>query len=657
MHQSHPSDRPKQPDHAVMMDVMDDHGQPTWLLPPARGHLHLFIHPNRWFLAQTALAQEISQGQITLIPYLLDHSSFSLTDYVQQAGLTQIDHLRLPAAHACQLFSQDPSPLLGRRMVQCMEILPPLSTEHGQLLQPLWHQQGYHPFHAPSGTLTPLAQESPPQGTLFLMTTRAMAQQQQPHPNGGPPSELLKQHALSPKGVILIGAGDGAIYPPFQQAGFEHALLVEGHGPRYQQLQQRFAHNPQVVTQPAILSQHQERGYWDPQHNRYTAQPGGTPCQATTLPQLMLSNRLQINPYNLLMIQSNGTELDILKGVEANLPHFEAVLVAVHFFGPQATCPQVDDLLEEAGFRRVAEQGNQQGYALYQRRRRIAMSTLGANGRYANQLFQYLALEVMAKAQDAVIETPPWVGEALFNIRNRRPTGKYQLVKDITCMASPLGMMEFLESDMPHLRDFDLWGYFQPHSRELRPHKALFRRIFTPKPSLKQGMDTALEKLFGTEEHTLVTLHLRRGDYGYSYFFITPEAWYLQVLEELWPRLHNPVLFIASDDIEQVIGAFDAYNPKTAEDLGIGVQGVGYFIDYYVQTQADILVTSNSSFSFSAAMLNEVGTIFMRPDPALKKMVPFDPWNADILIREVHEELLTDQRDSSGDIKADPNEA
>ena len=38
------------------------------------------------------------------------------------------------------------------------------------------------------------------------------------------------------------------------------------------------------------------------------------------------------------------------------------------------------------------------------------------------------------------------------------------------------------------------------------------------------------------------------------------------------------------------------------------------------------------SFSFTAAMLNETAQEFVRPDARLQALVPFEPWNAEVLL-------------------------
>jgi hypothetical protein len=46
----------------------------------------------------------------------------------------------------------------------------------------------------------------------------------------------------------------------------------------------------------------------------------------------------------------------------------------------------------------------------------IQMSTLGTNGRFANQIFQYFFLKLVEKELNYEIRYPMWLGASVFNI-------------------------------------------------------------------------------------------------------------------------------------------------------------------------------------------------------------------------------------------------
>jgi hypothetical protein len=76
-------------------------------------------------------------------------------------------------------------------------------------------------------------------------------------------------------------------------------------------------------------------------------------------------------------------------------------------------------------------------------------------------------------------------------------------------------------------------------------------------------------------------------------------------------------------------------------------------------SQCDIVAISNSSFSFAACMLNEKGKLFFRPHLSAKKLIPFDPWNSEPILRdakvisqgtEMNRELETISRTVNSDL-------
>ena len=127
----------------------------------------------------------------------------------------------------------------------------------------------------------------------------------------------------------------------------------------------------------------------------------------------------------------------------------------------------------------------------------------------------------------------------------------------------------------------------------------------------------------------------RRTDYGFGIFYRTPLSWYHRWLEKHWSQLDNPVLFLASDAILYVKRAFAKYKPVTARQLGARLPMAPYYPDHFLLSKAHQLVVANSSFSVSAAMLNENLRQAYRPelkeplgDPPFRQ---FDPWNDVVL--------------------------
>lgn len=259
-------------------------------------------------------------------------------------------------------------------------------------------------------------------------------------------------------------------------------------------------------------------------------------------------------------------------------------------------------------------------------RSRIAMSTLGANGRFGNQLLQYGFLRMYGAVHGLTVEAPDWVGRDLFDLDDPLPASVMPVVSEETH-----DLCASLNGDIPDVHaDRDLWGYCCYPTRRIAKHRALFRTLFQP-GARAQAVVADASAYMRARGRTLVALHLRRGDFGYGRFWVAPERWYLDWLAAAWPRLDKPVLYIATDDAA-VAGAFASYDPVQAADLGVAIPGADFYLDFHVLTEADALAISNSSFSFAAAMLNARAASFLRPDRNQQALVPFDPWNADVLL-------------------------
>ncbi|HEX5104365.1 MAG TPA: alpha-1,2-fucosyltransferase [Pirellulaceae bacterium] len=261
----------------------------------------------------------------------------------------------------------------------------------------------------------------------------------------------------------------------------------------------------------------------------------------------------------------------------------------------------------------------------------VMMSKLGQLGRFANQLFQYMFLKTYALRHDLEVQTPPWIGQQLFGLADPPIAGP--LPEFVELYDKDPQRMVVPRLTEP-LRNVDFSGFFQYPTRYYAPQREYIRRLFTPVPEAKQPLDAAVTRL-RERGRTLVALHIRRGDYGFRYFYVTPLAWYLGWLEQMWPTWESPLLIVATDEPAAVLPAFAAYRPVTAADLGLKLPIAPYFPDFYLLTQADVLAIPNSSFSFAAAMLNANLKAAWRShladplgDPPFRT---FDPWDADVL--------------------------
>lgn len=264
--------------------------------------------------------------------------------------------------------------------------------------------------------------------------------------------------------------------------------------------------------------------------------------------------------------------------------------------------------------------------------RRLASTLFGRHGRFGNQLLQYGVLRLYAAHHDLTLEVPAWPGRHLYGLDDPLPGTPLPPVPEAEGEGAIVAALEGKEA--PVLADRDVTGYFCGDTGFLSARRDAFRALFTPGPRLRPHADGIAARL-RARGGTVVALHLRRGDFGWGRFWIAPEAWYLRWLEEVWPGLDRPVLYVATDD-PACLTAFAPYRPLCARDLAEPIRGAEFFTDFHALCVADIVAISNSSFSFTASMLNRTAmgfpTGFHRPDRDRQALVPYDPWNSPVLL-------------------------
>lgn len=245
-------------------------------------------------------------------------------------------------------------------------------------------------------------------------------------------------------------------------------------------------------------------------------------------------------------------------------------------------------------------------------------------------------MKIYAKKHGLQVETPKWIGRELFGCDDaicRRNLPDVRIPNDPVSFAADLN----LHHEEP-LVNMNIRGYFQYHSKSYVEYRDYFRSLFQPVPEIVSRLGVKFGQLI--KEHSVIGLHLRRGDFGFDQFFVSPSEWYKKWLDSFWDKLNDPILFVASDEIDKVVKDFAKYNLVTVQDLDVDFdffnrsKKKACYPDFYFLTQCDKVAISNSSFSFVACMLNEVADVFMRPRLSLKKLISFDPWNAVPMFRD-----------------------
>jgi hypothetical protein len=301
------------------------------------------------------------------------------------------------------------------------------------------------------------------------------------------------------------------------------------------------------------------------------------------------------------------------------------------------------------------------------------MSAFGELGRFGNQMLQYMFMRIYADNVHAELQLPDWVGKHLFDLPESPISCAYPAVIEarhykanstfnesfleyIVQSNGGQSVLELAADDLHQtpanasylMRDF--WGWFQFHSSVYAPYRAKLQRLLQPVDAVQHALHSALTSLRfsvdaasgARQRRTVVAVHLRRGDYeniaASSFGYIAPTQWYLEWLDRIWPTLSNPVLFVASDELSNVIDDFARFKPETCDSLRASMPDsmadlrAAFYPDFYILANADVLGISNSTFSFSAAMLNTLPNAQFYRAHYADRMVRFDPWNAEPIL-------------------------
>ena len=287
----------------------------------------------------------------------------------------------------------------------------------------------------------------------------------------------------------------------------------------------------------------------------------------------------------------------------------------------------------------------------------ITMSNFNTKrfGRAGNQFLQYMFLKSYAATHQCQLQLPSWVGNQLFG------TNDPPITVSLPSYREPVDAAANRQA-LPPTRDalvgHDFVGYAQYHTsvyHDLALSKNEVRGLLQPVASLRERLEPA-RQLLTREDRLVIGLHIRRGDYGRRHFSLTPSSWFLQWLNDHWWQYtqpdNPPVLFIATED-PTVVEEFAAYHPVTATALGVELNQepmadynylphdletqepgqLDWYPDFYLLSQCHVVVASNSTFSFVAAMLNPSLQELWRPSLPAASFVLADPWNDYPLLR------------------------
>ena len=259
----------------------------------------------------------------------------------------------------------------------------------------------------------------------------------------------------------------------------------------------------------------------------------------------------------------------------------------------------------------------------------VAMSSLGNNGRFANQLFQYAYVKFYALRHGLIAAIPEWEGGQLFGL------------EDASCVGLSLPELRFRNFskddfvlwrvDEPPI-DIDLWGYFQEIPECWQKHRPLLRRMFQLSAEHRRAIEDWCSEVTQAGRRTLVAVHVRRGDYRHirhsrwPWFRLVPEDWYILWLRSIWPTLRDPVLFVATDEPEAILPLFREFESASVILAQTAPAIPDHVRDFEILRRADYLAICNSSFSRMAAILASSTQKCVAPSFQMRCFVPYEPW-------------------------------
>ena len=304
----------------------------------------------------------------------------------------------------------------------------------------------------------------------------------------------------------------------------------------------------------------------------------------------------------------------------------------------------------------------------------ITMPSFGLHGRWGNTVFQYLFIRILALNNDCKIElykdgeylktrmslytdmgdSAPlqtratiflldsyqsfirslnyipgnfWRAMYVSNVRLQ----KCYFIKD-TALA--------INQPLPFAKgeSIEVEGLFIVNPKMYRQKQDFIRtKLFKPTVQFNQLIEKCMRYL-GLDK-TLIGIHIRKGDFIFdplqqSFQFPIPAKYIISWLTTNISKFKNPVIVVCSDDEQAYkeieIAGFDVVNTKkmlpdieTTADIEQ--------LDWEILRRCNVLIGSNSSFSFSAALLAINNLQCFRFSLDEKAFIEFNPWDAEPL--------------------------
>ena len=263
-------------------------------------------------------------------------------------------------------------------------------------------------------------------------------------------------------------------------------------------------------------------------------------------------------------------------------------------------------------------------------------------GRFGNQLFKFFFLKIVEQEIDCEIRYPNWLGTLAFNLPNSK-----DLESTADLIVIPPNKNYSLQIALQMIRNkiitgsklIELRGFFQFHTSEYSKYKNLFFETFKINTIISNQIIESLNKVNLIRDN-IISIHIRRGDYtNYAeneFFWLTSmNSIYEGIANFKIANFKNRLIYICSDDLVFCQNEFKNHNYDyiTSDNLfAYENENLRLLVDFYMMIISNANFISNSSLSFFASMLNVNSRIFLRPSPNKNFLIPYDPWNSQILL-------------------------
>jgi hypothetical protein len=165
----------------------------------------------------------------------------------------------------------------------------------------------------------------------------------------------------------------------------------------------------------------------------------------------------------------------------------------------------------------------------------------------------------------------------------------------------------------------------------------ILNKLLQPTPTFNAAIENCMNNL--GRNKTIIGIHIRRGDFvrePLEQGFQIPVAtkYIVKWLSENLAAFHDPVIYVCSDD-SNAFKEIESAGFKVLTSKHIMPETDSFLqyeqLDWEILRRCNVIINSNSTFSFSTSLLNRMQPVCYRFSFKQKKFISFDPWQAEPL--------------------------